>query len=124
MILLWKPIFNLYIIAGWCYWQEYKVGDKMITCCCGKLIAYNHECSFDGRLVRKAIFSLCLNSCSHCDMVEANNRYENQWKYDDDGYATCAECGDPCGRGAELPKECMCYWYVDEKGTSFTLSVT
>ena len=91
--------------------------DEAVTCCCGDFICDQHECLIE-QPAKKILFSICSEDCIHCKEIDAGKRYEDQWKFDDDGYAYCTACGDPCGKGYTIPKDCQCYWYVDGDGTA------
>ncbi len=102
----------------------YHRNHGITTCWCGELIRGRHQCLLDNTVVNKIDIVECdyqssekdnKYKCYICITEEEESRYADQWRFDEDGYCYCSDCGEKCYDN-ELPKECFCLTYIDREG--------
>jgi hypothetical protein len=91
--------------------QDYNI----VTCVCGVVIQGEHSCNNEmTRIQVKVCHNLRSEECQICLKKEKEQKFEDQWRTDEDGYSCCSYCGYKCY--GELPKICPCSAYVDKDG--------
>ena len=97
----------------------YHFQHNVISCACGELITGSHTCDTQVTKIEVVVCNYISSyskeqPCQICLVKEQEQKYEEQWDYDDSGCRVCAECDSICEY--KLPKRCSCTAFIDTDG--------
>ena len=97
----------------------YHFHHNVISCACGELITGSHTCDTQVTKIEVVVCNYISSyskeqPCQICLVKEQEQKYEEQWDYDDSGCSICVECDSICEY--KLPKRCSCTAFIDTDG--------
>ena len=97
----------------------YHFHHNVISCACGELITGSHTCDTQVTKIKVVVCNYISRyskeqPCQICLVKEQEQKYEEQWDYDDSGCSICVECDSICEY--KLPKRCSCTAFIDTDG--------
>ena len=97
----------------------YHFHHNVISCACGELITGSHTCDTQVTKIEVVVCNYISSyskeqPCQICLVKEQEQKYEEQWDYDDSGCSICVECDSICEH--KLPKRCSCTAFIDTDG--------
>ena len=97
----------------------YHFHHNVISCACGELITGSHTCDTQVTKIKVVVCNYISRyskeqPCQICLVKEQEQKYEEQWDYDDSGCSICVECDSICEH--KLPKRCSCTAFIDTDG--------